>query len=270
MASVKDRIGVAHDRGAGSPGQDDPGDHLIEPTSGNTGIALAFVAAAKGYKLILVMPESMSIERRKMLAAARRQAGADPGREGHARRRRPRPGDLEATPARSCRSSSTTRQPADPPRLDGRGDLERHRRGGRRRGLGRRHRRHHHRRRPGAEGPQAGGEDGRRRAGRPRRSCRAARPARTRSRASAPASCRASWIAASSTTSSRSVQRRQPSPWPVSSASVEGLPVGISSGAALTAAFDLALRDENAGKLIVAIIPSFAERYLSTALFEGL
>ena len=269
IASVKDRIGVAMIEALEADGKIKPGGVLIEPTSGNTGIALAFVAAAKGYRLILVMPESMSIERRKMLALLGAELVLTPAEKGMKGAIAMAAELLERTPG--AVSPSQFENPANPAIhrsttaeeiwndtagavdmvISGVGT------GGTLTGVGQVLKA----RKPGlkmiAVEPTAspvlsGGEPG---------------PHKIQGIGAGfiPAVVDRSVI-----DGVEQVSNEDAFDMARKVARVEGIPVGISSGAALTAAFRQAALDENAGKTIVVIIPSFAERYLSTALFEGL
>ena len=269
IASVKDRIGVAMIEALEQAGKIGPGSVLIEPTSGNTGIALAFVAAAKGYKLILVMPESMSIERRKMLALLGAELVLTPAEKG-----------MKGAIAMAQDLLDRTPGAVSPAQFDNPANPAIHREttaeeiwadtagavdfviagvgtGGTITGVGQALKA----RKPSVQmiavEPTAspvlsGGEPG---------------PHKIQGIG---AGFIPTIVDRSVIDGVEQVSNEDAFEMARKAARVEGIPVGISSGAALTAAFRVAGREENAGKTVVAIIPSFAERYLSTALFEGL
>ena len=270
IGSVKDRIGVAMIDALEAQGKISPGRGiLVEPTSGNTGIALAFVAAARGYKLMLVMPESMSVERRKMLALLGAELVLTPAAQG-----------MKGAIAKANEIIASTPGAVMPQQFENPANPEIHRRttaeeiwndthgavdivvsgvgtGGTITGVGEVLKRRKPSVRMVAVEPEdlpvlSGGPPG---------------PHKIQGIGAGfvPAILDRAVIdeivAVGNQTAfdtARLVAR------------LEGIPVGISSGAAIAAAIDVGRRPENAGKTIVVIIPSFAERYLSTALFEGL
>ena len=270
LASVKDRIGVSMIEAAEAEEQIEPGcSVLVEPTSGNTGIALAFVAAAKGYRLILTMPESMSIERRRLLALLGAELELTPAAKGI-------PGALARAEAlvEEIPDAVMLQQfanPANPAihRLTTAEEIWRDTggvldaivcgvgTGGTVTGIGQ------------VLKPRL-----------PQLAVIGVEPAESAVLSGAPAgphriqgigagfvpevldrSVIDELIPISDETALETARR---------TARLEGIPVGISSGAAIAAALQVGAREGMAGKRILVIVPSFAERYLSTDLFAGL
>jgi cysteine synthase A len=269
LASVKDRIGLAMVEAAESAGRIKPGSVLVEPTSGNTGIALAFVCAAKGYRLILTMPESMSVERRKMLALLGAELELTPAAKGMTGAIARATEIVEQNPGAVMLQQFEN--PANPAvhRLTtaeeiwtdtaGKADVlvSGVGTGGTLTGVGEVLKA----RKPSFKVVAVEPEDS------PVLSGGVPGPHKIQGIGAGfvPKILNASVIdeilKIGNETAFATARK---------AARLEGLPGGISSGAALAAALELGQRPEMEGKMIVAILPSFAERYLSTALFDGL
>ena len=267
--SVKDRIGVSMIEAAEKAGKIKPDTIILEPTSGNTGIALAFVCAAKGYKLVLTMPETMSKERRVLLKAYGAQLILTPGSEGMPGAIK-RAEELAASDSRYFIPQQFT-NPANPEihrkttaeeiwrDTDGTADILVS-------GIG--------------TGGTITGVGEAIKARKPSFRCVAVEPDASAILSGGPKGPHpiqgigAGFVPAVLNTAvyDEIVRVKNDDAFATArrAAREEGLLVGISSGAAIWAAVEVARRKENAGKLIVVIVPSFGERYLSTALFADL
>jgi cysteine synthase A len=270
LASVKDRIGVAMIDAGERDGLIVEGTTIVEPTSGNTGIGLAFVCAARGYRCVLTMPETMSIERRKMLALLGAEVVLTPQDEGinGALKRADEltaeiPGAFQpmqfANPANPEIHRRTTAQEIWND-TDGNVDvlISGVGTGGTVTGCGGALKElnpdlHVVALEPATSPVLSGGEPG---------------PGNMIQGIGAgfvPEILDTDLI-----DEVIAIENQDAFDMARSAATMEGVPCGISSGAALVGAFSVASRSEMEGKTVVAILPSFAERYMSTPLFEGL